>query len=217
MESQKFIITINREFGSGGGEVARKLADLLGVKVLDKKILSTLTEQFGLTIEEMERIKAKKTNWWGEFCRFYSQYMSAAQFANTSVFPTINREITSMEIYYSEEKILRELAEKESCVIIGRTGFHIFKDNPNAIKILFIADVDYRIQRVMKKYGVDQKTAIERIEELDKSRENFTKTFAGVSRYDARNYDFVINISNLSTEGVAKFLAHNIKLKYPEQ
>lgn len=217
MESQKFVITINREFGSGGGEVARKLADLLGVKVYDKKILSTLTEKYDLTIEEMERIKSKKLNWWSEFCRFYSQYMSVAQFANTSVFPSFNREITSLELYYSEAKILHELAEKESCVIIGRTGFHIFKDDPAAIRILFIANMDYRIQRVMKKYGVDQKTAIERIEALDESRENFTKTFAGVSRYDARNYDFVINISNLSTDGVAKFLAHNIRLKYPEQ
>ena len=71
MENPKFVIAINREFGSGGREIAYKLGGLLGVNVYDKAILDTLTSKFNLTIEEMQHIKATKPNWWNDFCRFY--------------------------------------------------------------------------------------------------------------------------------------------------
>lgn len=216
MEDSKFIITINREFGSGGREIACKLGELLGVKVYDKAILASITSQLDVSLEEMERIKAKKTNWWSEFCSFYSKYTSAANFSNTAVFSEVNREITPMELYCAEKKILCELAEKESCVIIGRTGFHIFKDNPKAIKILIIANPECRVKRIMGKYNLDENEAIKRMNEVDKTRETFTKTFAGVSRYDARNYDCVFNVSGFSTDDVAKFLATNIRRRFPE-
>ena len=71
MENTKFIITINREFGSGGHEIAQKLSELLDVKLYDKAFLATIREKFNFTEEEAEKIKAEKTNWWSEFCRFY--------------------------------------------------------------------------------------------------------------------------------------------------
>ncbi len=67
----------------------------------------------------------------------------------------------------------------------------------------------------MNQYALDEDAARKRIEVVDKARENYTKTFAGVSRYDARNYDFVINVSQLTTDDVAKFIADNIRKKYP--
>lgn len=208
----KFVVAINREFGSGGREIACKLGKLLGVNVYDRGILDSLTQQFNLTVEEIERIRAKKTDWWGDFCQYYKQFDSSRKLHGGV---TEDRQVTSQQIYDAEAVILRDLAAQEACVIIGRSGFHVFKDDPSALKIFCIADTNSRVRRIMNQFAVDEDTARKRIEIVDKARENYTKTFAGVSRYDARNYDFVINVSHFSTDSVANFLAANIRKKYP--
>jgi cytidylate kinase len=203
-----FVITINREAGSGGKEIAEKLGKLLGIKVYGKEILASIMDKYKLTKEEVENIKATKQNWWSDFCRFYKQFGTSAAIAYESF------EVDSMQLYQEEELILNELVERESCIIVGRTGFHIFKGNPNAIRLFLIADPEARMKRIMRKQNVDEKEAREILERVDKSRENFTKTFAGTSRYDARNYDMVFNVTPFTTDQVAQFLAENIRKKY---
>ncbi len=208
MEKPKFIITINREAGTGGHEIAEKVSEMLNIKLYDKTFLAHILEKFKLTPKEAEEIKASKPNWWTEFCRFYKQFGATASTADE------NSKVNSQQLYHAEAKALRDLAEQESCIIVGRTGFHVFKDTPDTIRIFLIADMEHRMERMMKKNNLDEKEARKKIEELDKARENFTKTFAGVSRYDARNYDFVINVTPFTTDQVAKFLVNNIRLKY---
>ena len=212
MEKPKFVIAINREFGSGGREIAYKLGELLNVNVYDRAILETLTSKFNLTVEEMQRIKAAKPNWWNEFCRFYQQFGAAGQGGYT---PPEDREVTSQQIYLAETQILRDLASQESCIIIGRSGFHIFRNHPYAMRIFFIADRKARVKRVMEKFALDEDAASMRIDKTDEARETYTQAVAGVSRYDARNYDFVFNVTQVPTDLVAQFLADNIRKKYP--
>ncbi len=209
MENRKFIITINREAGTGGREIAQKVSEMLGIKLYDRTFLAHVLEEFKLTREEAEKIKSTKTNWWSEFCRFYKQFGTTASIAYE------NFEVNSKQLYYAEANALRDLAEQESCVIVGRTGFHVFKDTPDTIRIFLIADMDHRVKRMMQKRNFDEKEAREKIEELDNARETFTKTFAGVSRYDARNYDLVINVTPFTTDQVARFLVDNLRKKYP--
>jgi cytidylate kinase len=204
-----FIITINREAGSGGKEIAEKLGELLGVKVYGKEILASIREKYNLTHEDIERIKGTKSGWWANFCRFYKQFGTTAAIAYESF------EVDSRQLYYEEAKLLKDLAEQESCIIVGRTGFQIFKDDPNAIRLLLIADPEARKNRLMRKQNVNEKEALEIIERVDKARENYTQSFAGVSRYDARNYDMVINVTPFTTDQVAHFLAENVRRKYP--
>ena len=212
MENPKFVIAINREFGTGGSEIACKLGELLGITVYDKAILNALTSKFNLTVEELQRIKATKTNWWNDFCRFYQQFGAVGRGGYTA---QEDRELTSQQIYLAETQILRDLAAQESCVIIGRSGFHIFKDHPYAMKIFITADKKNRVKRVMEKYALDEDAASKRIEQIDDAREHYTKTVTHVSRYDARNYDFVFNVSRFSTDLVAQFLAENIRKMFP--
>ena len=202
------IITINRENGSGGREIARRLGEMLGLKVYDKSILEEIVQKYKLNKEEIERIKAQKTNLWSDFCQFYRQFSAAG-----NSYQNEDRKITSRELYYAEAQIMRNLASQESCIIVGRSGFHVFKDNPDALSIFIIADREARIKRIAQKEGVDEKTADKLIEKTDAVRDNFTKTFAGTSRYDARNYDITLNVSRFSTEAIAAFLAENIKRK----
>ena len=202
------IITINRENGSGGREIARRLGEMLGLKVYDKSILEEIVQKYKLNKEEIERIKAQKTNLWSDFCQFYRQFSAAG-----NSYQNEDRKITSRELYYAEAQIMRNLASQESCIIVGRSGFHVFKDNPDALSIFIIADREARIKRIAQKEGLDEKTADKLIEKTDAARDNFTKTFAGTSRYDARNYDITLNVSRFSTEAIAAFLAENIKRK----
>lgn len=202
------IITINRENGSGGREIARRLGEMLGLKVYDKSILEEIVQKYKINKEEIERIKAQKTNLWSDFCQFYRQFSAAG-----NSYQNEDRKITSRELYYAEAQIMRNLASQESCIIVGRSGFHVFKDNPDALSIFIIADREARIKRIAQKEGVDEKTADKLIEKTDAARDNFTKTFAGTSRYDARNYDITLNVSRFSTEAIAAFLAENIKRK----
>ena len=210
MEKPKFVITINREAGSGGKEIAEKLGELLGVKVYGKEILATIREKYNLTEEDVEKIKATKPGWWADFCRFYKQFGTTAAIAYESF------EVDSKQLYQEEEQLLKDLASQESCIIVGRTGFHIFKDNPDAMRLLISADPECRVKRLMERQNVDEQGAREIMERADKARENYTKSFAGTSRYDARNYDMVINVSGFTTDQVARFLAENVRRKYPE-
>lgn len=204
-----FIITINREAGSGGKEIAEKLGKMLGVKVYGKEILASIMEKYQLTKDEVEQIKATKRNWWSDFCRFYKQFGSTAAIAYESF------EVDSVQLYQEEERILKELAAQESCIIVGRTGFQIFKDDPNAMRLLIIANPENRVKRLMEKQHVNEQGARDIMERADKARENYTKAFAGTSRYDARNYDIVLNVSGFTTDQVAQFLAENVRRKYP--
>ena len=202
MDTPKFIITINREYGSGGRSIALKLGELLGLKVYDKSILESLTDQYNLTSDEIERLKARKKHWWDDFCNFYRQFNSMNRRSSEE-----GGRLTSMQLYHAEAKILRELAEQESCIIIGRSAFHIFRHNPNAWKVLLIANDEHRIRHLTQKYGITAEEASRRMTDADEARENYTLTFAGTSRYDARLYDLVCNVSNLDPDHVANFLA----------
>ena len=208
MENTNFVITINREAGSGGKEIAEKLGKLLGIKVYGKEILASIREKYELTEKEIEKIKATKPGWWADFCRFYRQFGTTAAIAYESF------EVDSKKLYQEEEALLKEIAAQEPCIIVGRTGFLIFKDNPDAMRLLLIADPEARVKRLMQKQHVDEKEAREIMERTDKARENYTKSFAGTSRYDARNYDMVFNVTPFTTDQVAQFLAENVRRKY---
>ncbi len=212
MDNPKIIITINRECGSGGGEIANLLGEKLGIKVYGRAMLQSIAEKFDMTIENMDRIKAQKNNWWNDFCRFYQQFGASSQ---TSTSSDAHPQATPLTLYYAEARLLRELAEQESCIIIGRVGFHIFRDYPNALHLLIMADRDARIARIAAKQHLSPEEAADVIDSIDKARDTYVKTVADTSRYDARNYDFVLNVSHFSTEQVAQFIANNIKYEYP--
>lgn len=206
MENQKYIITINRECGTGGGEIARLLGEKLGLKVYGRTMLEAVAQQFGITLEELDRVKAQKVNWWSDFCRFYQQFGAASYKTGAIADPT------PMSVYHAEARLRRDLAEEESCVIVGRAGFHIFRDNPNAIHLL-LADRDARIARIAQKQNLTPDEAAKVIDEVDLARDNFVKTVADTSRLDACNYHVCVNITGLEPDTVANFLAERIRFQ----
>ena len=204
---QRNIITINREFGSGGGEIARLMGERLGMKVYDRSMLDCIAKQFDMSVENIERVKAQKTNWWSDFCRFYKQFGAASHTPNKQT------EVTPLSIFYAESRVLRSLAEEEDCIIVGRAGFHIFRDYPNALHLLIRAKREARIARIAQKQNLSLDEAAKLLDKVDKARDTYVKNVANTSRYDVRNYDFTFNITGMQFEKVAEFLADNVRHK----
>lgn len=193
--TKKFVITINRELGSGGRTIGRKLAEKLNVKFYDKALIKELTKRFDLSVEELEKVKASKRNWWNDFVQSYMNRYNVEDRFNVEA-----NVVTTENIFKVESKFLKELAATESCVIAGRSGFFIFRNDPNALRILIQSTMEKRIQRVMAKQGLSEEEAKAVIAKVDKGREKYTKEFSGTSRYDTRNYDLVINVANMTED-----------------
>ncbi len=200
-KDQKFVITINRELGSGGRTIGKIVAERLGVKFYDKAWVKALEEKYDLSLPELEKLKAKKHNWWNDFADSYmKRYSVETRIDMNETVPT------SENIYNIESKVLKDVAAEESCVIAGRSAFHIFKDTPNTLKILIQSTMEKRVERVMERQNLSESEARKLIEKLDKGRETYTQKFSGTSRYDTRNYDMVLNVAGLTEDEAASII-----------
>ncbi len=190
-KNSKFVITINRELGSGGRTVGRKLAELLGVKYYDKAIVQGLTEKYGLTADEIERLKAQeKPSWWSELQDRCKSLLSA----NPQPKPSTSA------MFETERRILEQLASQESCVVAGRSAFLIFREHPNHLNVFIQASTEHRIERLMKKQGLTYAAALDVLDEVDEGREAYLKKYSDRSRYDTRNYDVVLSMDHMTED-----------------
>ena len=211
--NEKFVIAINRELGSGGRTVGRKLAERLHVEFYDKALIKTLEERYSLSVEEIEKLKGRSHNWLAELKRslFASEGMAVTSNYILAVPGDKPVQPTTYDMFEAEQEILKNIAAEESCVIAGRSGFYVFRDHPNHLSILIQASMPFRIERVMRKQNMTREQAIKTIENIDKMRENYIKEFTKTSRYDTRNYDLVITADGKTEDQIV-----DIILKYIE-
>ena len=206
-KKEKFVITINRELGSGGRTVGRKLADELVVDFYDKAVIKALEEKYRLAPEEIEGLKGRSHSVWAELKRAIigSNNEAVAKFyQNTS--PVKSYPPTSQEMFETEQEILKALAEEESCVVAGRSGFYVFRDHPNHLNIFIQATMPFRLEHVMRKQNMTEEEARKTIEKVDKMRENYIKKYTKTSRYDTRNYDLVITADGKTEDEIVELI-----------
>ena len=185
-KDEQFVITINRELGSGGRTVGEKLAKKLDVPFYDKALVKALEKEYHLTVEEIERLKGQKDNWWTDFKRKVMPFDETAKAQYYKIGNDGQPElITSEAMFKTESRLLEEIASAESCVIAGRSGFYVFRKHPNHLSILIQAPMESRIKRIMGKKPITK---------------NYVNKFTGTSRYDTRNYDLVINMDGKTEE-----------------
>ena len=195
------MITINREVGSGGRTVGRKLAEMLGVKYCDKAVIDGLTKKFGLTPERIEEIKAQKKSWWNDINNYYQTLVNS-----TSQPMEAEVKLDNATMFETEKRIQQELAEQTSCVIAGRTGFMVFREWPNHLSVFIQASMDYRIKRIMDRQNVSMDEARSIITKIDATREAYIKKYEDTSRYDTRNYQLVISMDGLTEDDAAQII-----------
>ncbi len=196
----QFVITISRQFGTGGHEIGAELARRLNVKLLDKQIINEVAKRNHVVEEAMEKIEARNPLWRDDFTNFYRNYMSKAEYDGTE------HDQTSRDLFKAQAEAIRQIAAEESCVIVGRCGFHIFENHPNALKIFIHSSEDCRKRRIAEKYGLDLRDAAAMVVDNDYSRELYTKTFTGKDWTDARNYDISIDVRKFGINGAVDFL-----------
>jgi len=193
--SKHTIITISREYGSGGRYIGRLIADKLGIKFYDKDLVTALSEQTGLSEKFIENNEQKR---------------SIMDALNNGYYFSLSN---SDELFVKESELIKQLAEKESCVIIGRCSDFILKDSKDVVNVFVYSNIDNRIKRAVEKYGVDKKDAEKQIKNIDKNRSNHYKHYTGKKWGETQNYDICINSDTLGVEKSADLICDMIMNK----
>ena len=211
--NERFVITINRELGSGGRTVGRLVAERLGVPFYDKALIQALTQKYHLSVAEIERMKGRNHSWWANFKRAMNigARQGASQYGyRPSDMPDM---LTTDEMFQTEQEVLKGIAADESCVVAGRSGFFVFRDHPRHLSILIQASMDYRVARVARKQNLTPEEARKTIDRVDEMRENYVRRYTGTSRYDTRNYDLVLSADGKTEEELADVIMMYIEKK----
>ena len=197
------VITVGREFGSGGRELGRRIADELGIAYYDREILLEIEKQTPYCLEYIEQVTEKKPV--PLLPIHYGMSFS------TAGDPHLDQ---SIDIYAAQTKILKELALKSSCVIIGRCADEILKEF-NPIRIFVYADLPSKVARCKERAEEspvpDDKSLAKKIKRVDKNRSKYYEFYTGKRWGDKVNYDFMVNTSNHSIKDIAHALAETIR------
>lgn len=177
------IITISRQIGSLGTEIAKKLQEELGFNYLDRKSLDgELIQKYGIPEEKLERYDEKKPAFWNTFSSDKDSYI---HFVKTAMY---------------------KFAQEGNCVIIGRGGQFLFKDIPGVFRIRVIAPIALRLERIKKKYNYNDRLAEQALRQNDHDKAGFHKFFFHINWEDADLYDLVINTHLLSVEAAVRLI-----------
>ena len=188
----KRIITISREFGSGGRFIGEEVAKKLGIAYYDKNIINEIAEKSGLSpeyIQENAELSPKK----GLF---------AYAFAGRDV---TGKSVEDL-VYEAQRKVILELAEKESCVIIGRNADYILKDRDDVLNVFIYGDTPEKIQRITRLYNVEEQKAVKMMVDIDKRRMANYNFYTDQKWGKARNYTLCLNSSKLGYDRCEKII-----------
>lgn len=206
---KNFVITISRGYGSGGKSIGKMLAKDLNIPYYDKEILSIASEASGVN----EGIFAQND----EKLRGISLLKTIISKGHYSGDTSITKDFTSPEnIFKFQAKVIRELAKKESFVIIGRAADYILKDFDNVISINIQAPFETCVKSVMERNKIDDKEAQRLICKVDRERAEYYEFHTGLSWNDDLNYDISINTSKMTWEQSVELIKNYIKIKFPE-
>lgn len=189
------IVTISREYGSGGRYVGKLIADKLGIKLYDKEFISHVSSETGLSEQYVKENEQKR----GSLSNLNNGYYSGLNNAD--------------ELFLKESDIIRDLASKNSCVIIGRCANFVLKDNPNVIKVFIYSDMENKIKRAIEIYGLNSKNAKKEINKINKLRANHYKYYTEENWNNPKNYDICVNSDVLGVEKTADLICEMIKDK----
>lgn len=203
---ERFIITIGRQFGSGGRAIGEKLAKKLGVSFYDKELISLAAKESGISPEIFDNVDEKAAN-----SLLYSLSMGMYSFG--SGFSAMGDLPVNDKLYLLQHKIIKEIAEKESCVIVGRCADYVLRENPNTVNVFVYADMAFRKEEAVKKHGIDAARAEHIINKTDKSRANYYSFYSGQKWGMAENYDLCINSSKLSEDQIVDLIAAYIEMR----
>ncbi len=201
------VITIGREYGSGGKYIGERLAEELNLKLYDKELLNKVAEESGMDLNILEQMDEKQ-----EECFWYTFAMSLYQQDSLDTLAEIP---SNEKIFIEQAKIIEELSNKEDCIIIGRCSNVILKNKPNVLNIfVYSSELDFKVKRKMQ-YGnfESELDAIKAIERIDKERETYYNYFTKENWGDRKSYDLMIDTSKIGVDKAVELIKEYLKLR----
>lgn len=181
------IITINREFESGGSEIAQAVAQKLHIPYIDRFLVTEAAQQGGFTLERMEATDERLAS------RFeYSQVAAAKYYGGMDVHFTANEQVAKVQF-----ELIKDLAEKGPCVIVGRCANYLLRDRDDVLDVFIHAGFDYRLNRTIEKLGLPESKAEKVLKQADKGRKEYYSYYTGMDWEDPDSYHLVLNSDKL--------------------
>lgn len=196
--SNRTVITIGRQFGSGGRAIGRLVAEKLGIPFYDKEIIKRISKESGLSHEILDDYDEKPTNSF-----LYSLSLGAYTYGNSIT--GIPEMPMSDKIFVIQSDVIKKIASEGPCVIVGRCAESILKDEADCLSVFIHADFDSRIQRVSEYDKISHDQAAEQIRKTDKKRASYHNYYSELKWGAATSYDFCIN-SKIGIENAAKLI-----------
>ena len=194
------IYTIGREFGSGGREVGEKLAAKLGIKLYDKEPLQQAAKDSGFCEEIFENHDEKPTNSF-----LYSLVMDTYSVSGYSAAPFLDMPLNH-KVFLAQFETIKKIAEKESCVIVGRCADYALSDNPDCINIFIHADLDVRIKNVSRNLNITENKARDIINKTDKQRASYYNYYTSKKWGDSKSYNLSLDAGKLGTDNCVEMI-----------
>lgn len=194
------IYTIGREFGSGGREVGEKLAAKLGIKLYDKELLQQAVKDSGFCEEIFENHDEKPTNSF-----LYSLVMDTYSVSGYSAAPFLDMPLNH-KVFLAQFETIKKIAEKESCVIVGRCADYALSDNPDCINIFIHADLDVRIKNVSRNLNITENKARDIINKTDKQRASYYNYYTSKKWGDSKSYNLSLDAGKLGTDNCVEMI-----------
>ena len=189
----KKIITISRQYGSGGREIGSKLAEKFGIPFYDNELITRAAKESGYAEAAFHNAETKATN-----SLLYSIAMGMSSYGNQEIgFTQLSLDD---RIYLAQSDVIRKVAEEGPCVIVGRCADYILKETENVINIFVYADMEFRKERAIRMDGLDPKRAEEEIIKMDKRRANYYNYHSGEKWGNATNYHLSVKSSYIGID-----------------
>lgn len=192
----KSIITISREFGSGGHSIGEAVAKKLGYRFFDRELVNQVAERSGFSPEFIEES--------GEYASAKNSLLFAIATANQY---TMNGISMLDKLYIEQTKIIEEIAQEGSCVIVGRCADYILREYEDCLHVFIHADMKSRAKRIVERFGEQERPAEKRLNEKDQRRKVYYKNYTGRTWGQAQNYDLCLNSGVLGSERCVELIA----------
>ena len=204
--SQNIIITIARQFGSGGHEIGRRLAEKLDIPIYDKELITHAAEESGLSEEILHYFDEKPTN-----SLLYSLSTGSYSMSDGGV---VNYSLpVNQQVFQAQFDAIRSLSEKSSCVIVGRCADYVLEKHEGLVSVFLYADLNDRMARVAEYDHISLPEAKNRINKSDKRRANYYNFYSGKKWGMAGTYDLCINTSVIGYDNAVELIAQFVEMK----
>ncbi|MGC8705385.1 MAG: AAA family ATPase [Athalassotoga sp.] len=205
-----YVITISHMIGCGGSEVGEKLSKALSIPFVDREILKKVADYLNISESDLKEREEKLVSFWEQF--FISGPMGTLTVTGGEKYLPSDRELFDLE-----SKFIKEIAQKGSAIFLGRGAIYILRDFPKKFSIFVYADMEDRIKRVCELYSISRKEAIDMINQNDRDRESYMKTFVKIPWLDLRTYDLCINTSSVGFDNAVKYVIDGMNHKFKEK